>query len=191
MSLRKLTDATVEPVTLDEAKAHLNVFESSRDSYIATLISVARQACEGQLGRTLIETTWDLTLDAFPDAIPLRMPRVVSVSSVKYIDATGVQQTLSPSSYQVDDRSEPGWIVPAYGYTWPISRDQVNAVTVTYVAGYGPDATTVPAPIKAWILLMVGSLFENRETEIATPGIVVAALGFAPRLLDPYRILEI
>lgn len=191
MALRKLTDATVEPVTLAEAKAHLNVFESSRDAYITALITAARTTAEGKLQRSLIDTTWELTLDAFPCAIPLRMPRVLSVTSVKYLDAAGVLQTLSPAAYYVDDRSEPGWIVPAYGTTWPTTFDQVNAVTVTFRAGFGTAASDVPQPIKQWILLMVGSMFENRETEVATPGIVVAELGFAERLLDPYRIIEV
>lgn len=191
MALRKITDATVEPVTLAEAKTHLNIFESSRDTYITSLITVARTYCEELLARTLLQTTWELTLDAFPTAIPLRMARVMSVASVKYIDTNGAQQTLAGASYQLDDRSEPGWIVPAYSYTWPTTRSQANAVTVLYDCGYGTAASAVPAPIKAWILLMIGSLFENRETEVATPGIVVAELGFAQRLLDPYRIPEL
>lgn len=190
MPLRKVVDALAEPVTLAEAKAHLNVFDTSRDAYITALITAARQTCEGLLGRTLVQTDYELTLDYFPYAIPLRMPRVISVTAVKYIDGNGTQQTLSSSSYQVDDRSEPGAIVPAYGFVWPLPRYQINAVTVTYRCGYGIDATTVPDPIKQWIKLLIGTMFANREADVVTPGVVAVHLGFADRLLDPYRVLE-
>lgn len=188
MALHRLVDATIEPVTLAEAKAHLNVFDASRDTLITSLIKAARTTCEERLQRTLLQTDWELTLDGFPCAIPLRMPRVLSVVSVTYVDVDGAPQVLSPTSYQVDDKSEPGWIVPAYGYAWPDTRDQINAVTVVYRCGYGADAAAVPMPIRQWVLLMIGSLFENRETVIATPGIVAVDLGFAERLLDTYRV---
>lgn len=188
MPLRKITDATVEPVSLAEAKAHLRVSDSAQDAYITALITAARTACEERMQRTLIQTDWKLTLDQFPCAIPLRMPRVLSVTSVQYVDVNGATQTLASTEYQVDDQSEPGWIVPAYGKTWPETRDQANALTVIYRCGYGVDATLVPAPIKQWILLQIGAMFENREGVVATPGIVAVDLGFAERLLDTYRL---
>jgi uncharacterized phiE125 gp8 family phage protein len=163
MPLRKTTDATVEPVTLAEAKAHLRVSDSAQDTYIGALITAARTTCEERMQRTLIHTDWTLTLDAFPDAIPLRMPRVVSVTSVQYVDTNGATQTLASTEYQVDNQSEPGWIVPAYGKSWPSTRDQANALTILYRCGYGADATLVPMPIKQWILLQIGAMFENRE----------------------------
>lgn len=191
MALRKVTDAVVEPVTLAEARAHLRPASNAEDPLITQLITVARQACEDKLQRTLIQTTWEDTLDAFPDAIQLRMPPVIDVLSVQYVDEAGTTQTLAAPSYQVDARSEPGWIVPAYGYAWPATRDQINAVTVTFRCGYGAAAAAVPAPLKQWILLMVGTLYENRESVIAAQGIVAVELGFADRLLDTYRMIAL
>lgn len=191
MSLRKLTDATVEPVTLSEAKAHLRVTVSSEDALIAALITAARTTCEERLRRTLLQTDWQLTLDAFPCAIPLRMPRVISVTSVQYVDSAGAPQTLAGSEYQVDGESEPGWVVPAYGKSWPVTREQANAVSVVYRCGYGAEATAVPGPIKQWILLQLGALYANREAVVATPGIVAVDLGFSERLLDAYRVFEL
>ena len=191
MALRKLTDATVEPVTLAEAKAHLNIQTADHDAYLPSLITAARTAAEGKLNRSLIDTSWELTLDAFPSAIPLRMAPVISVASVKYIDTAGTQQTLAAPSYLVDDRSEPGWIVPAYGYQWPTVRDQINAVTVVYHAGYGSDATKVPEPIKWWIKAQLAAMFANRSAVEVDRGIVVVELGFVDHLLDPYLLVEL
>lgn len=193
MSLRKLVDASAEPVTLAEAKAHCDIAaaDTSRDTIITSLITVARTTCEERLQRTLIQSDWELTLDAFPCAIPLRMPRVMSVQSINYYDENGVQQLLSAPSYQVDDKSEPGWVVPAYGYTWPATRDQINSVTVAYRCGYGTDAAAVPAPIKAWILLAIRAMFDNPSSTVVSQGIVALDLGFADRLLDTYRVWSV
>lgn len=187
MGLLKLTDAAAEPVTLAEAKAHLNIFETSRDTYITTLIKVARQWCEEYLQRSLIDTTWELTLDAFPTAIKLPRPRARSVTSVKYVDQSGVQQTLSAPSYTLDNKNEPGWIVPAYGYSWPSTRDQVNAVEVVFVSGFGANAASVPEPIRQWVLLAIGTMFDNRETEVIGAGLGATELKFAMRLIDSYK----
>ncbi len=42
MALRKVTDATVEPVTLTEACAHLRAATTSEDTLITSLITAAR-----------------------------------------------------------------------------------------------------------------------------------------------------
>ncbi len=190
MSLRKVTDATVEPVTLADAKVHCDIpaSDTTRDTLVTTLITVARTTCEERLQRTLIQTDWELTLDEFPCAIPLRMPRVISVQSVTYMDTAGATQTLNPTDYTVDSKSEPGWIVPAYGKSWPNTRNQINAVTVAYRCGYGTDATLVPAPIKQWILLAIRELYDNPASTVVAQGVVQLEMGFADRLLDTYRL---
>ena len=186
MALRRTTDAVSEPVSTAEAKAHLRVTAATDDAYIATLITTARQAAENRLRRALITQTWTKTLDAFPDAIELAYPPILTVTSVKYYDVDGIQQTLAATEYTVDFDSEPGWIVPAADVTWPDTYDAVNVVEVIYVAGYG-SAPDVPQAIKSWILLQVGNLYENREATV--PGISMTELPFADALLDGYRVV--
>ena len=186
MALRRLIDAATEPITTAEAKTHLRVTGSTDDAYIDTLVKSVRQTAENELRRSLITQTWVRTLDEFPDAITLHYPPVIAVTSVKYYDTAGVQQTLDPSLYSLDYQSEPGWIVPAYNEGWPDTLQAINAVEVTYTAGYG-TATDVPAAIKAWILLHVGHLYENREATM--PGISITPLPFLGSLLDPYRVV--
>jgi hypothetical protein len=112
---------------------------------------------------------------------------LVSVDSITYTDVDGTTQTLSPSAYKVDNITEPGRIVPAYGTTWPGTRNEINAVTVQFTCGYGA-AAAVPEPIKSWIKLRVGSMYENRE-EVATGRSIVAIdMPFVDGLLQDYRI---
>lgn len=176
----KRTTTPTEPVTLAEAKLHLRVDGTDEDTLIGGLISAAREACEDRIEGTIPVTAWQLTLDAFPDAIKLPRGPVVSVDSVKYLDSSGVEQTLSPPDYLVDTASTPGYIVPAYGKTWPETREQINAVTVDYTAG----AATAAHALKAWMLLAIGDMYLNREgsSERST-----VAHGFSDRLLDPFR----
>lgn len=186
MGLRLITPPAVEPVSLAEAKAHLRVSAATEDALIGSLISAARQVAEHELRRALLTQTWQRTLDFFPSAIELAYPPHQSVTHVKYLDPAGVQQTLNPAGYEVDSEREPGWIVPAYGYTWPETLDRINAVEVRFVCGWSA-AADVPATIRQWILLMVAHYFENREASV--PGVSIAPLPFIAGLLDPYRVV--
>lgn len=188
MSLRLITPAVNQAVTLAEAKAHLRVTSNSEDAYINLLIESACARAEHELGRALMPQTWELTLDAFPSAIRLDYPPLISVVHVKYFDTSGAEQTLATNEYFVDSKNEPGWVMPGYNKEWPETYGRANDVTVRFQAGYANEAA-IPSPIKSWVLLLVGSMYENRESEIT--GTIVARLGFADRLLDRYRIVRL
>lgn len=203
MALALITAPTVEPITLAEAKTQCRVDSdlTDDDGLLGTLISAAREHAENLTKRAFISQTWEKTLDAFPGAgwcaawptvpngataIPLAMPPLLSVVSVKYVDTSGVLQTLDPASYKVDDRVLPGWVVPAYGYTWPTARLEPNAVRIRFTAGYGAAATDVPTAIKAWVKLAVATLYKHRETTVV--GKTVVELNSLDSLLDRYVV---
>ena len=186
MGLRRLVDAATEPISTAEAKAHLRVTSATDDTLIDGLVKVCRLVAENELRRSILPQTWQKTLDVFPGAIELPYPPATSVTSIKYLDSAGVQQTLAATEYTLDELSEPGWIVPAYNVTWPDTYATINAVEVVYVAGYA-NAAAVPQSIKQWILLHVGHLYENREATM--PGISITPLPFIGGLLDGYRVV--
>lgn len=185
MTIVKITDATVEPISLAEAKLWLRVDQSDEDTLIGSLITSVRKAAEHEMQRTLITTTWELVVDAFPAALRLEMPKVLSVVSVKYIDTAGVEQTLSQADYLVDMDSEPGYVVPAYGKAWPSTRAQINAVRVRYTAGYGAAATDVPQSIVNWMRLQLEHFYRNRGAVISG---TVQTSPYLDRLLDEGRV---
>lgn len=125
------------------------------------------------------KTGFELYLDHSP---------LASVSSVVYIDANGATQALDKSAYKVDVVSSPGRLMPAYGTTWPTTRNEINAVEVTYTAGYG-DPDKVPEPIKSWIKMRVGAMYENREEMATGRGLVAIDMPFVDGLLEDYRVL--
>lgn len=188
MPLVLVTPPESEPVSVPEALTHLRVEGWEDADHVAALIATARQYVEDYTWRALVTQTWELALDEFPEgAIELAKGRLASVTSVRYVDTAGVEQTLAPAGYQVDDVREPGRVLPSPGTSWPSTQaGRVNAVRVRFVAGYGV-AAAVPAPIKAALLLIVGHLYEHRELEIV--GTITTSLKFSiEALLDPYRL---
>lgn len=189
MALKLITPPTTLAVSLAEAKLHLRVDGTDEDTLITACIIAATEYAEQATGRAIMPQTWELTLDAFPAAFPLTRTPVASVTSVKYYDQDGVQQTLGTARYMLDNADDfgPAKVVPVYGDIWPATRCQTNAVALRYQAGW-PDAASVPDSIKAWIKLQVGAMYENRQAEGA---VQTYALGFADRLLDRYKVWSV
>jgi len=164
-ALNRTVAPTSEPVTLPNAKKHLNVLLPDDDTLIRDLLKAAREQFEDRTGRVLMTQTWEQLFDWFPNTIQLLRSPVQSVTKIEYIDTEGVTQTLATSEYVLDAKSEPARIVEAFGKSWPTTRDTVNAVTVTFLAGY-TTAALVPPSIKAAIKLMLGHLYEHREAVV-------------------------
>src|SRR5947209_1452068 len=147
MAWKVTEEPGIEPITLDEAKAHLKVELEVQDDddTIGGLITVAREQTEIYCRRALITQTITLKDDHFPGTrdfygfgafgyglnaeaafwyragiIRLPNPPTQSIVSVKYIDRDGVEQTIDPAEYQLDEFSEPARLAPAPNKTWPM-----------------------------------------------------------------------
>ena len=199
MPVRLTSQPATEPVTLAEAKAHLRLDDALDDSDVTRLIRAAREYVEQVCWRGLITQTYEAVLDGFRgedtlelgsrggggmgqlEHLELPFGQLQSVTSVQYVDANGVQQTLAASEYSVDTVSVPGRLRPAYGKAWPSTRSQWDAVRITYVVGWA-NAEAVPAPIKQALLLCLAEMYEKR-TPAPTGSSTVDALLSAYRLV--------
>lgn len=159
-----VTPATTTPISLDEAKLFLRVTHNKEDSEIQALVEDATRFLEDRLGQQFLTASWILTQPCFNDnCILLPRPPLQSVQSVSYVDTNGTTQTLSASLYQVDIKSMPGRIMPAYNEWWPDLRTETfNPVTIAYTAGY-TTAALVPPAIKRAIKFIVGHWYSSRE----------------------------
>lgn len=200
--LELVSGPAAEPVTLDEAKAHLRVQVADDDALITGLIIAARRLVEARLNRSLISTTWDYFLDAFPwgggyfnrairangpdpgnpnwlpgfvQPVVLPRPPLLSIVSVLYVDMAGVSQSLDFSGFVVSLGS-PGGIAPAFTTQWPQVQPRPDAIAIRFTAGYGATAASVPETIKLAMKMLIGAWYENREA--AQPG-ALAAVPFA------------
>ena len=159
------TAAGEEPLTVQEAKDFLRVEGTADDNVLDTLITAARLHAENILSRSLVTKTYEARADYMHDGFILPRPNLISVTSIKYNDTDGVQQTLAADQYVADIYSAPARIVPAYGVYWPRARLEPNSVIIEYIAGYG-SAEDVPQNIKQAMLLHIGHMFENREATV-------------------------
>ncbi len=188
MSLQLITPPALEPVTLDEAKAHLKVDTADDDALIATLIAAARTRAEWHCGRAFITQAWILWLDCWPGdgEIEIPLPPLQAVSAITTYARDGSPGTLDPLTYTVDAASQPGRVVLACAAVPPLANlRRINAIAVAFSAGYGTTESSVPAPIREAILEIVAELYANRGDAAATPS--PAALA----LLAPYRMLKL
>jgi uncharacterized phiE125 gp8 family phage protein len=163
--LKRVTDATTEPVTAAEAKTYARVSSSTEDTLTESLIKSARMHAEAITQRQLINATWRLTLDWFPSwAIVLPRAPLSSVTSIIYDEySEGTATTLASTEYRVQTDPEPGFVEPSYDAgLWPTPRVQSGAVRITYVAGYGAAASAVPEDIKTAIKWLVNHWLEER-----------------------------
>lgn len=143
--------------------------------YIARLMSVSLRMAERITRRAIVHRQFDLVMDRFPTT-DIRVPRppLQTVESITYIDTAGVEQTLDEASYQVSIPRGPNAgcarIRPAYGLSWPSVRSQMDAVTVTYTAGYlddgSPQVPNVPEDIDHARLLVMGELYKQRSESV-------------------------
>lgn len=164
------------------------------DPQLTMLIKSARRQAEAELGRHLITQTLEATFDKFPRYCGdhrcdnnIKLPPLQSVTSISYVDTNGDSQTLASDQYVVDTKSQPARIRPAYGVTWPSTRDQNNAVTVRFVAGYGA-ASAVPESIKQWMLVRIKHAHDNRGSVVIGANTSEFSYPYVDGLLDSERV---
>lgn len=193
LTFNRTTDAAAEPILWPEAQTHLRLDTNDDQALVEGLIVTARMSVEEFTQRQLITATYTLKMDTFPSsdcAIELPRPPLISLTSVAYLDASGVSQTLSSTTdYQSDLLSSPGRLLPAPGQVWPTTEYQrLNAVTIVYTAGYGAAGSSVPRPLKQAMLLLIGQWYEHRENIVV--GTIATELPMAVKMLcSPYRVM--
>lgn len=194
MSLNLVTAPAVEPLSVQEVKDHLRAIDDGNaveDALLEQLIVSVRQSLDGRdgmLNRQLITATWDYTVHEFPRGISIDLPLapVQSIDSISYVDADGATQTWASSNYTLSaDLDQRPRVYLEHGKSWPGTRDDPDAVTIRFDAGYGGAASDVPAPIRAAMLLLIGNLYNSRESTVI--GTIVSELPMGVEaLLSPY-----
>ncbi|QQQ19830.1 phage head-tail connector protein [Brevundimonas vitis] len=173
------------PVSVAEAKAHLRVDHSDDDTLIGLLINAATSELDGWtgiLGRALVTQSWSQTFDGFESRLRLPLP-AATVASVAYVAADGDTQTMDGADYVLRHDALGSFVETSFDVSWPSTRAQSGAVTVTFTAGTA--AADVPGALKAALLLRVGDLYANREA-----GVDGSAIAINPTihvLIAPFR----
>jgi uncharacterized phiE125 gp8 family phage protein len=178
---------TTEPITLAQAKVQckLEPDYDDEDEALSIYIQAARELVEEITGRSLISQTRVLRLDSFPQCydVYLDYGRLISVTTLQYCATEAdTLTTIAASEYWTDTHSEiPRLTVKT---SWPSTYDRPNAVVITYVAGYGTTASSIPAPLIEAVKRIVASMYEHRGDEKGFDIIPDTAMA----LMNPYII---
>lgn len=167
IAAKRTADPSATPFDVEELKTFLRInglTDAYEDALLELLIKAAVGVCESYCRIALIQQTWQAKLDAFCDEIVLPRPPLIAVSSITYVDSAGATQTVDSSVYQLDSFNRPGRVLLAYNQSWPSTRAQNQAVTITWTAGYGTDGTSVPENLKNGLKLLCGAFYAMRES---------------------------
>jgi uncharacterized phiE125 gp8 family phage protein len=167
MADKIITYPTFEPITVADVAEYLRVDNVALDTpLLEALITTARQYLEQYLNRYIAEQTVETALTGWSTEMTLSSP-VQSVTSIKYLDVNGAEQTLNSNQYVVDTYSEPAKITPAYNVSYPELYAVENNVKIRFVTGFttgsSPDDHPMPQPLKFAMMLIIGDLYANRE----------------------------
>lgn len=163
MILEKLESvATPFAVSLAQVKAHLRILTNDEDTYLTSLISVASEVCESQSRRQLFTAQYRLTISS--DFYPFRALNTREIfltpGPVQQVDSITVRgQAVDVDTWRVRNR-DPYTLVPQWGDMC------VGDVVITFTTGYGDEPEDIPAALVQFMLLLIGSLYFNRESDL-------------------------
>lgn len=185
------------PVTLTEVKTQLRiaVADTTDDTLLTSLITVATEQAEKYTKRDFITRTYEVLRDHFHDLMEIRRSALTSITSITYYDENNALQTLSSGVYSILYDMDFSNVQRNPDQTWPSTYPKRHAVRMIVNCGYGAAASAVPAAIKQAIIQMVINLYENRgdcgteggDCGPCSTGIPAIARG----LLSMYRISDL
>lgn len=163
------------PITLELARQHLRVGSATHDdTLIAAKLDMAVAVAEDMTGRIIREKRV-----RFDISIPFDAPFVRLPVPTTRIERLSVSRTLVPESdytLLADDYDPMLVAEPQYGG---------QTATVTAIIGY--DKERIPPAIKAAILLILGTLYDNESDNLIGRSVSELSLT-AEKLLLPWRV---
>jgi uncharacterized phiE125 gp8 family phage protein len=138
------------------------------DTEISMHLAAAIAAVENMTGQRLAAQTVDLKASSFADLERLPIAPVTSISSVKYLDATGVEQTVTSTDYELIGAKLVWSIRPIANVIWPVHLAAEDAIRVRAVVGYATSAALALEPeLKAAVMLKVRAMFDGGDYDCA------------------------
>lgn len=211
---RVITGPATEPVTAVELREHLRTNEGALSTSAAeTHIAAARDYIERATGITMIDQTWMLALDRWPNAREgwwdgvrdghidsihganrgnVDLPRypLDSITGMNVYDEAGNATAVTVANvFDIDTYRDPGRMTLKRGASWPVALRSNNAIEITYKAGYGETAADVPAPLRQAVLNLAAHLYAHRGDGCDMQDAYKSS--GAAGLVDPFRVVEV
>lgn len=166
-----ITQAELSDVlTLEEAKTQCRVTHTMEDEYISALIPVAVEMAQSYCGRMLTAGSAISVIENCSREVMLPFGKVTEVTELLLDDAVSTDFTFEPVTQKLKISSTLSY----------------SKITATYNCGY----VTAPTQVKQAILMMISTLYNNRQDSVT--GMTVAEMPLTSRmLLDTVKIYGI
>lgn len=182
MSVFITSPTAVTENILARIKQHIRVTNTASDLLLQELyIPSAISLFEQQTCRALLNQTVKQVFDQFPydqDHFLLeRFPLQGSPSlTLSYYNESNTLTTVSTDNYGYVADSVPALIHLNANYDWPtdLHETRPRAVEVSYNAGYGTDLSDLPEQIVHTLAMIVGDMFNFRESQLYSAGGVLS-----------------
>jgi len=182
MTVTVVTPITQEPLTTQEVRQHLRLDFSDDDSYLALMISEAREFGEAETRRAFAPQGLQAVLEIplIPSGplsggvgyrqslLEVPLPPVTSIESIEGETSPGIFQVIDSSNYVVDLSQQPCRVyllTSAYsflGSQWTLWIGPYNPrFRVNYHAGY--SLTQFPFTLKRAMLELIAYWYDYRE----------------------------
>jgi len=174
----------VEPVALNEIKAHLRIEDNEDAVYLLGIIKASREVAENYTECAIVDRSFTLNMSNFKNEIEIRRnPIDISTISIAYTDDDGADQVVT--NFMVDSNRYITKIKPDYGELWPAIKTGRDKVRITFTAGYKAAFGEIPSDIKHAIMMIAGTMYDQRENHIV--GVTVGNIPMSAEfLLSPY-----
>lgn len=165
----RLTEPTIEPVTLEQIKDQLRIEQSFTldDSLLNDFNLVARARCEEYANRYFAESDFLVLFDKFPDSSRMKLPFPDTiVNSVTYLDSDNTEQSLTGFTY------DPYFQELIYTGVFPVATN----VKINVTSGKSYDRANQA------ILLYVSDFYEVRTAEKSEPNYAAESMLYRLRV---------
>lgn len=164
---------TLDVITLDEAKAYLNITQTTWDTELDDWITAVSRRLDALCGpivvRTITSEAWDGTVDGVRQtAITLRYRPVSSVTSVtEYSSTTGTTLTVETNAAKTSSNyylnTTTGVLTRRSGNRDYVFADGRQNIVITYVAGRYANTASVDARFKVAAGMMLANLWRREQ----------------------------
>lgn len=140
----------------------------------------------GSIGRALAPQTLELSVHSRCERyIQLPYAPIIAADSISYADTTGAQQALDASA----------WRLVRGAVYFPSGAPHSEDLRIRYRAGYAtqdsPDVEAVPTAIKQAVRLMVGDMWQFRQSADVGRVAAIESSATVQALIAPFKIYAV
>ena len=181
-TIKAIGAPTAEPVDLPTARRQCRVglTDETYDPDLTRLILVARDHVEKYCGMMFATRSVTLKCSAWDDLASLPLAPLNAVTSIKYVDEAGDQQTVADTVYEEGGDRFSSAVVLKAGQAWPVSMD---GSSIELVATFGGD---VPPSVQHAMLMLLAHLFVFREA-VSESSVTTVPIAFDDLLANDRR----